>query len=207
MTIEKGRPWGEPIERPSDAPVARDDIELARLAAAAVARGERPVIAFEPSPGRDGAGDVARTLGVDGVRPPDEQLGFGFDLGYLRCGDDEPVPFVAHVAMRRPLWRGEFAVVMNAAWVGEWYLGPRAHPNDGLLDVTTGRLAARQRWQARSRARTGSHLPHPGLAVSRTAAWEHRFARPTPAFVDGRAIGAVAQVRAWVEPDSFVLVV
>ena len=35
---------------------------------------------------------------------------------------------------RRRGWR-DFAVAMNAQWIGEWNLGPKAHPNDGIVDA------------------------------------------------------------------------
>ena len=38
---------------------------------------------------------------------------------------------------------------MNAQWLGDWDLGPRSHPNDGLLDVTDGTLPFGDRWKAR----------------------------------------------------------
>jgi hypothetical protein len=95
---------------------------------------------------------------------------------------------------------------MNCGWVGDWYRGPRAHPNDGLLDVTTGELPLRQRLQARARVRTGTHLPHPGLATSRRGEWEHRFGRDVPVFVDGRRAGRCRVLKVTIQPDCFTLI-
>ncbi|MGF1599536.1 MAG: hypothetical protein ACFCVK_21920 [Acidimicrobiales bacterium] len=199
MTIERGRIWGEPLELPDGAPTAGSDAELAALVHAAVAQGRPPIVGVGP-------GDVARTLGVDGMRPPGHRVGFPFDLGYVSLDGADELPFVAHVVVRRTLWRGRFAAVMNAAWVGQWYLGPRAHPNDGRLDITEGRLSGRQRLLARSRLASGSHLPHPDLGIVRADAWTGRFDRPTPVVVDGVAVGRAVVVAVRVVPDRFTLI-
>lgn len=206
MTIEKGRAWGTPWGGSDEVAVAVDDAGLAGAAAAALGRGDHLVITLSGPSGRL-AGDVARTLGVAVERSPSERLAYTFDLGFVTCDGGDPVPFVAHVSARRRLWAGEFAVVMNCAWMGSWYLGPRAHPNDGLLDVTTGSLPLRQRILARRRARSGSHLPHPRLSTARAGSWEHRFPTPRSVRIDGRPSGRARLLRAWVVPDGFTLVV
>ena len=100
--------------------------------------------------------------------------------------------FVAHLVARRPRWSGRFAVAMNAEWLGDLDLGPRAHPGDGLLDLTEGSLGLRDRLAARRRARTGSHLPHPGLRTSRSASAELSFPDGVPVYLDGVAVGTAA---------------
>ena len=202
MTIEKGGPWGE---APGPAPAtasATTDVEVAALAAAAVARHEHLVIELT-GPGDRLTGDIAATLGVDRCRPDDQRLRYRFDLAYLRLDDGEAMPFVAHAVARNRAWSGEVAAIMNAAWVGPWYLGPRAHPNDGLLDITVGALPLGQRLLARSRVRSGTHLPHPALTVRRVERWTHRFSAPRTVRLDGRAIGRGRDVEVWVRPDSF----
>jgi hypothetical protein len=51
---------------------------------------------------------------------------------------------------------------------------PRAHPNDGYVDVLTidEAITTRQRLFAWRRAKTGSHLPHPQLRASRSTEFE-----------------------------------
>ncbi|MFV0256924.1 MAG: hypothetical protein ACK5PP_00545 [Acidimicrobiales bacterium] len=198
MTIEKGRAWGELSDHEPDT-VAAGDAALAALADTARRSGRAATLAVE-------GGDVLTTLGIDGLRPVGERMAFPVDLGQVRLDGGEPVPFVAHLVARRRAWRGEFAVVMNAAWLGPRYLGPRAHLNDGLLDVTVGSLAARQLVLARRRAVTGTHLPHPGLTTRRVAGWEHDFPRPVGVWADGRRIGSARSIRVEVIPDCFILV-
>ena len=59
---------------------------------------------------------------------------------------------------------------MNAQWVGKWNVGPRAHPNDGLLDTYDVRLPVSQVLPVRQRLHHGAHLPHPGIKEGRTTA-------------------------------------
>ncbi len=200
MTISRGAPWGdEGVDAPAGLIRAGSDAELARLAAQAEAGGRR--LAAEVGPG-----DVLRTLGLPNARPPADRLRYSVDLGWASLGGGRPLPFVAHLCAHRPLWRGPFAVAMNSPWRGSWYLGPRAHPNDGLLDVTwSDGLAPRQRLLARRRLATGTHLPHPDLRVERVARWHHRFPRAVPVSLDGQGHGSHQEIEVWASPDSFWL--
>ena len=51
--------------------------------------------------------------------------------------DGRRLTAVAHVVARGggPWWRGPIVAVMNADRLGRWDVAPRAHPNDGRLDV------------------------------------------------------------------------
>ena len=76
---------------------------------------------------------------------------------------------VAHVVARgRTWWRGPIVAVLNADRIGAWDVAPRAHPNDGQLDVVEvdASMALRDRWQARRRLTTGTHLPHPAIHIA-----------------------------------------
>ena len=198
MTIEWGGAWGEPGMRPPEAPVAGSDRELAALAHQAHQQGRRLLAGIS-------GGDVLRTIGVVGERPLDEQHQYPFDLGYVTLDGADPVPFVAHVIAHRPLGAGELVAVMNVGWRGLWYLGPKAHPNDGLLDITIGTLSPRQRLLARSRVGTGSHLPHPDLKALRRARWTHTLARPTRVWVDGRSMGRHRSIEVSLIPTCFIV--
>ncbi len=108
-----------------------------------------------------GLGDESRLHGAEAMR-------FPVDLAVAEVDGVEHC-FVAHLIVRGRWWRGRAITIMNAQWLGDWDLGPRSHPNDGLLDVSDGRLGLADRMAARSRVRTGTHLPHPGIATSRVA--------------------------------------
>ncbi len=213
MTIEKGGSWGEPwpADRSLDevAEVA-DDAELAsHLAAALDEQDDQPVPLMPRS------GDLLRTIGLERPRPAAECHRYPIDLALAHLGgsgdrDAVVLPFVAHLTVRnRPLTGigpGLSVAVMNAAWLGSLRLGPRAHPNDGLLDVTEGTVGLVQRREAGRRAATGSHLPHPALTTSRTASWTRTWPRPVTIWLDGRPVGRFRSVAVSLVPDAGIVV-
>ncbi len=209
MPIAKGQPWGQSAPRPPGLVVAADDVDLARLVLAAKQAGENhPVLGVS-------SGDLLRTLGFPPVAPvstePVPAMHFPMDLGFVTIDGAAEQPFVAHVLARGPLWSGPGFVAMNAGWLGEMYLGPKAHPNDGLVDTTHGSLALQQRWQARSRVRSGTHLPHQRLKVRRAREVAVALDVPRPlrrmVWIDGVRHGRGTALSVRVEPDAFTLVV
>jgi hypothetical protein len=120
-----------------------------------------------------------------------------------------PTWAVAHVVARRSWWHGEVVMAMNAQFFGNYDIVPRSHPNDGGVDVLSvdTAMSPRQRWQARSRARTGVHLPHPLLAASSAGDVLFRFRRPLNVWVDGQRIGRAGTLHVLVEPDALTLYV
>lgn len=225
MTIEKGRSWGGPAEDPSPASVALGDAELADMAAEAIGRGTHLVARLT-------GGDLLATLGISGERDRAERAAYPIDLAIAELSVDpldsqandraDPrsrLPFVAHLTARRPRnviadaaaallghGPGVTVSVMNAAWLGDLRLGPKAHPNDGLLDVTEGRVRFAERREAMRRARSGSHLPHPALRVVRSSQWGTGFDRPTSIWLDGVDRGQFRSVRVSVIPDALTVV-
>lgn len=203
MTIKRGSTWGSPGPLPADGVVVRSDAE-ARAVIEEARRAGGPL----PALGLLG-GDLCRTLGGLGdegrLRSPDA-VTFPVDLGSAMV-DGRLHWFVAHCIAHRRFWSGRCVAVMNAQWLGPWDLGPRSHPNDGLLDVTDGALPWGQRWQARTRARTGTHVPHPALRVERTAAWSTTFDKATPVYLDGDRVGEARNLAVRVEADALTIVV
>ncbi|KAA0236507.1 MAG: hypothetical protein JJLCMIEE_00301 [Acidimicrobiales bacterium] len=203
MTVEKGKDWGRIAPLADDGVVVHRDAE-ARQAVEAAFLASLPL----PSLGLVG-GDLGRTLGCRGdegrLRSP-AGVTLPIDLGVV-CMDGQDHCFLAHLVARRRWWGGTFLVAMNAAWYRDWYLGPRAHPNDGLLDITRGRLPLRDRIQARSRLTSGSHLPHPGLHTERVERSSYELDRPTPIFLDGEPVGKARHLELRVVPDALEVVV
>jgi hypothetical protein len=183
--------------------VVRSDAEARRIIEAARANGE-PV----PTLGLLG-GDLCKTLGGLGdearLRSADAMT-FPVDLGRIQL-DDVDRWFVAHAIFRGPLWLGRAVAVMNAQWRGEWDLGPRAHPDDALLDVTDGALPIGDLAKARRRVRLGTHLPHPALRTSRVGHLDLAFERPVGVWLDGEHVGRVRRAHVEVEPDALRVVV
>ncbi len=206
MTIRKGSPWGEPRDAKAEVSIVSDDAALAeaayRIYLATLGGDTDPASnLFRPS-----SGDVLKTLGLGSVRAVSEQMVFPFDLGLVRLDGDEPLAFSAHVICRNRHWSGAFATIMNVGWCGNNYFGPRAHPNDGLLDITEGSLPLQQRLLARSRLKNGSHLPHPNLKATRRPSHRVDFVNPTAVFVDGVAVGRHSVVDVELMPDVFKVV-
>lgn len=211
MTIRRGEEWGEPGRLAGGAPVARTDGEAADLVAAAIAADE-PLIEL----GLLG-GDLHAALGAPQHDEADLRSGAGMrlpmDLGEVVVDRGDGVVarhvFLAHaVAGRgRRRWGSRTVVAMNGTHLGRADLGPRAHPNDGLLDVADGRVPRSQVRAAARRELTGSHLPHPGIIERRTASYEVLDERELPIWVDGRLIGAATHFELRCLPDALVVVV
>lgn len=196
MTIERGADWGERSTVPGDAVVARTDRE-ASLAVASARRQEAPL----PSLALVG-GDLVRTLGGRGaVRPGEEATHVRVDLGAALL-DGRLHWFLAHLVARRSWLRGRIVVAANAAFLGSWNIAPRAHPGDGRLDVLDGDPPLRTRLQARRRVTTGTHVPHPDIAVTRREAIQLELDRPTAVRLDGEPAGAARTLSIRVEPAA-----
>lgn len=183
MPVERGGTYGRPAPLPAGSPIVTSDAELRTLVLEHRARGEAlPVVGLV-------GGDLCRTLGGRGDRErltgPDA-VTVAVDLGIATI-DGDPTVFVAHLLVGRPLRGG--TIVMQAQWMGALDLGPRSHPADGLLDVTTGAVPFGQRRAAMRRARTGTHLPHPDLRHERTRTFVVEAERPARVVVDGIGLG------------------
>lgn len=207
MVIGKGQPWGAELASVAGVETAASDADLARrvVECSASSRSDTANVASGPML-RVEAGDLLQTVGGN-VAEGGQHQQLPMDLGMVCVDDGAEVPFVSSVIIRGRFWSGECAAIMNGAWLSDWYLGPRAHPNDGLLDITVGSLSLADRVQARKRALSGMHLPHPGLRVRRVQRWEHEFATPRRAWVDGKFVGQCRSVSVRLEPDAFVLAV
>ncbi len=209
MTIRKGQPWGTEGPVAGDVPTACDDASLAALVHDHRDHGISGSDAFVA---RVASGDLLATVGGAGPPPalgedplPITSQLLPMDLGYVRLDEGPERPFVAHVLANARGWRGQCMVVMNGAWYGDWYLGPRAHPNDGLLDVTVGELGFRDRMMAKKRVKSGTHLPHPNLEVRRVGSLVQTLERLTPVRIDGVLAGQARRIEVRLDSDAFVL--
>jgi hypothetical protein len=205
VTIARGHTWGELGPLPEDGVIVRSDAEAAAIVTAARAREEDP-----PPLGLLG-GDLCRTVGGRGdaarlTSPDAARLVTDVQL-VRRDGGPERVA-VAHVLARRRSWLfGPLVAVMNAAWVGEWNVAPRAHPNDGRADVVRADLRLGDRLKARRRLPLGTHLPHPGIHTERAASGVIELGRPVPVWLDGVRAGRARRVEWRLEPDAVAVVV
>lgn len=201
MPIVRGGDYGDAVPLPAGSPVVSTDAELRAIVIDRRARGrEIPVVGLA-------GGDLCRTLGGRGDRARlggPEARTFPVDLGVV-VADGVESYFVAHLVVGRVFGGG--TVVMQAQWLGDADLGPRSHPGDGRLDVTTGDLPIAQRRLARRRARTGTHLPHPGLRHEQVERLVIESTRPRPVLVDGVSLGRRRRIEVTIEPDALCVVV
>jgi len=203
MTIKRGETWGEPAPLPADGVVVRTDAEARAVVTRARRAGLTP-----PTLGLLG-GDLCRTLGGLGDEAALRSEGamtFPCDLGVAEL-DGEPHWFVAHAIARRSWWRGRVVAAMNAQWLGTWDLGPRSHPDDGLLDITDGTMPFGDRLKARRRLPTGTHLPHPALTVTRTATADLVLDPSLDIWLDGEKMGRCHRLVLSIDPDALRVVV
>ncbi|MBW3642370.1 MAG: hypothetical protein KY447_05595 [Actinobacteria bacterium] len=203
MAVRKGQTWGVPGPLPDHGVVVRSDAEARSVVAAARLSG-RPL----PPLGLLG-GDLCRTLGGRGDEArlrSEAAVTLTCDLATALV-DGRLHVFVAHLVARRRGWRGRVFAAMNAAWLGRWNLGPRAHPGDGLLDTYDARLAPRQALAVRSRLPLGAHLPHPGITERRTRAIQVDLDSGMVVHLDGEVVGPARRLSLRVEPDALTVVV
>jgi YegS C-terminal NAD kinase beta sandwich-like domain len=193
MTIRRGDDWGEIVTPPAGLVDVADDAAAADRIAAGDGRPLRlrggDLLATLGGPASDGQ---LRRLPIDILRGTADGLAF---------------TAVAHVVARRSWWRGPVVAVMNVDHLARWDVAPRAHPNDGRADVVEvdARMGRRARWQAWRRLASGTHVPHPQIAVRRTTGAGWIFERPLRLWVDGVARGTVRSLRVDVEPDAAVV--
>jgi hypothetical protein len=195
MTIEKGSPYGQPGSLPAGAVTVADD-RAARQELERARHENRPF----PVLGLTG-GDLCRTLGG----PGSQSVTFPVDLGEVLI-DGRLHYFVAHLVARTRTWSYVF-VAMNAQWLGEWNMGPRAHPGDGLIDTYEARLSPTDRWKVRGRLHHGAHLPHPGIRERRAAAVQVTLPRMLPIRLDGEVVTEGRNLSIRVQPDAMTVVV
>ncbi|MXW42365.1 MAG: hypothetical protein F4138_04475 [Acidimicrobiia bacterium] len=203
MPIHRAQDWGEAGGLASSGVLVYNDAAANEVVQKA-RRANQPL----PELGLLG-GDLYRTLGGGAqqrnLHSP-KAWRFKIDVGAVLL-DGRLFWFCSHLLARRGTWSGEVLVAMNAAWLNKLNLGPKAHPGDGLLDISLGNLAVNERLKARRRARTGDHLPHPDISYRRTNAMQVELAQPTPVFLDGISVGQASNISLRVEPATLTIVV
>ncbi|MGY6499615.1 MAG: diacylglycerol/lipid kinase family protein [Acidimicrobiales bacterium] len=203
MTIRKGQDWGHQAPLPDDGVVVRTTGDLHRLIDECRRAGtEVPTIGLL-------GGDLARAVGATGDEDrlrSDRARTVPVDLGSVLV-DGRIFWFASHLVARRRLWAGQWFVAMNSEYLGTWKMAPRAHPNDGRLDVLEGRLGLDDRIKARGRIVSGDHVPHPDIATRQTSAAQVDLERPTRVYLDGIDVGVARHLSVRIEPDALTCVV
>ena len=196
MSVEKGQDWGTSGSLPEDGVVVHSDAEARRVVTEA-RRANEPI----PPLGLTG-GDLCRTLGGRGALTTRATV----DRGTVRV-DARLQFFVAHLVVRRGWLRGPLFGAFNAEWLGDWDVAPRAHPGDGRLELIDVTMSAGDRWKARRRLPTGTHVPHPGVRVTRADAVQRDVPKGQSVWLDGERVGPARTVSIRLQPDAVRIVV
>lgn len=203
MTIRKGEDWGTRTMLLDGDPIVGSDHEFSSLFTV--------VDGAVSGPERIGlvGGDLARTVGATAM--PDElrhgeRVGLPIDLGIVSIDGVDRV-MASSLLIRRRWWRGEIDAAMNASFFGSWNVAPRGHPNDGRFDVIHADLSFGDRWKARARLDTGSHVPHPDITMRRLKACEFTPVSGARIWLDGVCVGSASHVEFSVEADATMAVI
>ena len=206
MTIRKGEEWGSAGPIPDDVVDVAGDREAAEVIGVALAVGATP------PPVRLHGGDLLRTVGGANIantrhdEPGPEAISLPIDVIEVDL-DGRREYAVAHVSAHTVWWIRPTTVVMNAAFLGDWNLSPKSHPDDARLEVLEGRMSISDRWNARDRLRSGTHLPHPGLSLRRVESVSCDLGRPTPVWLDGQKASRCTQITARALVDAATLII
>ncbi len=203
MTIERGQDWGGPAPPGSVDVVASSNAELRTSL-----ESRWKISGVGTRIGVTG-GDLWKALGA----PPGglERINSGqareVSVDLMECRLDGRLCLgLAHIFAFSNWWRGPVIAVMNSEWRGPWRVAPKAHPNDGRLDLVEGDLPIRQRFLIRRRLLTGDHLPNSALTVRRIRELNREFDRPVRVAVDGVAEDRCQQFSLRVVPDALSII-
>ena len=209
MTIRKGEQWGEPCTAPIGLPEFATERDLGFHV-----RGNGIILEAILK-----SGTLIQALGIVAPTPDRERIKVLIDLIKVTYTDlygrDRDDIAVGSVLIGRRSWLGDLCIVSNCGYLGTRELLPKAHPNDGVMDVLTvsSLMPFMQRLQAWRRIPTSSHLPHPDISTKQI----ERFCWPLEGnesplkrsrlVIDGEALGLVKSVRMQVIPDAITLYV
>jgi hypothetical protein len=158
-------------------------------------------------------GDIARSLGnpvVPVVGSACTEVAIDAMLCDITTTDSRSIHAVAASSIVvGSYWRGRHLIVSNAGWIGDSNVAPRAHPNDGKVEILTitSHMSLRQRILARRRMQTGTHLPHPDLSSMQIATQSIVRQNEERLMIDGRKIDNWASISITVEPDYWRVLV
>lgn len=198
MSLRPGEAWGSPYKPTSPPREIHQDREVLR------ALMDDPHAEI-----RAGGGDLARTLGSHRPRVANAAwTRVPIDLIDVNA-DGRHMGALAHVVLRRRGWRGHVIFVANAEYHRGMDIAPRAHPGDGRLDLleVAPTMTLRARIQARARARSGTHLPHPDLRMRQITEEGWEFPTPIGLWVDGVHQGSARRINVRVRPGAAHLLI
>lgn len=200
MPISPGSPWGVVVPLPDQPMYLKSDRELGVFLRDHSAKQIHDQPIFMKS------GDIPRVLGVLD-RPRDaECLRIVIDVIAVSYTDASGIEHsdvcIASLSIARRFFRGTISVITNSGYWRKHEVAPRAHLNDGKLDIfeVSGAMPLGQRRLMWKKAETGSHLPHPLLSYSQ-GDFFHWKGNPQRLVIDGQHMGMVTNVSCRVQSD------
>lgn len=209
MTISKHGSYGTPVSRPPTLNVLQSDLEIA----------QHYVSGHTATPCTVTNGSIALSLGISSEMnfrdsESNQQMTL-VDIDLLQIDFRTRPPSTANsstssrivvagtiaIQHRTPL--STCLILSNSGILRSRDVLPRAHPNDGFVDVleVDPKISIRQRAIAWSRSATGSHLPHPNLRVSRSIDFQWSGS-PARMIADGVTYKGVVWLRCTVLADA-----
>lgn len=200
MPISPGSEWGAPSPIPDKAQIISSDRELGlylRDNSATSIHGQSIFVTV---------GDITRVLGVqnrpanaDCVRVVIDAIAVAYTDAQGSTHNDV---CIGSLSISRRFLRGSISVVTNSGYWRGHEVAPRAHLNDGKLDIFE--VSGAMRWSQRrlmwQKTALGTHLPHPLLSYSQGefSSWEGSPQRLT---IDGHFVSMVTKVTCRVQSD------
>jgi hypothetical protein len=209
MTIRKFGSYGTPVLRPPTLNVLRSDLEIA----------QHYVSGDSATPCTVTRGSIAESLGISremsfiDAQPNQQMTLVDIDLLQIeyrtttstklgsRASSRIVVAGTIALQHRTPL--STCLLLSNSGILRSRDVLPRAHPNDGFVDVleVDPKITMRQLAIAWSRSATGSHLPHPSFRVSRSSDFQWTGS-PAQMIADGVTYKGVVWLQCTVLADA-----
>jgi hypothetical protein len=197
--IRRGQPWGEPSYMSDDVIIVENDLVLART---------NPTNRVFLT-----GGDIARSLGepqVPAVGSACTEVTIDAMVCDIKRNDDQSTLLVAASSVIvGNYWKGRHLIVSNAGWIGDSNVAPRAHPNDGKVEMLTmhSDMTLRQRFLARRKMNTGVHLPHPDLSSAQISIAVIESKGREILVIDGDKVANWTSISLTVQPDYWRVLV
>ena len=204
MTIRKGEQWGSRIPTPSRIRHVSSDAEIAQCSPEDfIAVGGGDIYTTLGSPAFVSAADECTLLPMDALQV--EIL--LSDASEKSCTAASSIEIGSLVS---PFKSARFICVTNGGIVSSRNFAPRAHPNDGRLDIMqiAETMSFRDRLTAKKKALTGTHVPHPSISLRQDETFgAKRSGEREKLRIDGVTVANWIEVSVSIVPDYWQIVV
>ena len=212
MTISKHGLYGTPVSRPSSLHVLQSDLEIAQH----YISGDTATTCTVTK------GSIAQALGISSEmifqNPEPNQHMTLVDIDLLQIDFRTTTPSTVNsstssrivvagtIAIQHRTLLSTCLILSNSGLLRSRDVLPRAHPNDGFVDVleVDPKISIRQRAIAWRRSAIGSHLPHPSFRVSRSIDFQWSGS-PAHMIADGVSYKGVVWLQCTVLADAMKL--